>query len=252
MSKTVWNNAGVVDSYSNQWQLYEPEKTIRDILVKDLRSIRMLDIGVGAGRTTHNFVGEVKYYAGIDYSSAMLEKCKSKFNNLSNNPVFRLMDATNMNEFRDNSFDFVLFSYNGIDNVDYTDRMKILNEIKRVLAPGGYLAFSTHNLYFVPRLYKIKLSSNPLKHVVKWVMNIFINGWHTKYLSKNYAVVREPSYGFKLTQLYIKPEYQLMQLEKTGFANIRMFSTSGKEITAPVNLTDGFDPWVYYLCRNEK
>ena len=137
MSKTVWNDVGVVDFYSNQWQLFEPEKVIRHLLSSDLRSMRMLDIGVGTGRTTQNFVSEVKYYAGIDYSSAMLEKCKSRFNNLGDNVMFRLMDATNMTEFGDNSFEFVLFSYNGIDNVDHTGRIKILDEIKRVLVPGG-------------------------------------------------------------------------------------------------------------------
>jgi ubiquinone/menaquinone biosynthesis C-methylase UbiE len=36
-------------------------------------------------------------------------------------------------------FDFVLFSYNGIDFVDHAGRLQVLKEIARVLASGGDL-----------------------------------------------------------------------------------------------------------------
>ena len=44
-------------------------------------------------------------------------------------------------------FDCVMFSFNGIDYVDYSTRQTILSEISHVLRPEGYLIYSTHNLH---------------------------------------------------------------------------------------------------------
>lgn len=253
MSNTVWDKAEMVDFYANQWQLYEPEKVIREMLAKDLPVTRMLDIGVGAGRTTHHFVREVEYYAGIDISEPMLEKCRQKFGTSGDHVTLRLMDATNLHEFRDNEFNFVLFSYNGIDCVSHADRIKILSEIKRVLAPGGIFAFSSHNIHFIPKLYSLNLSSNPLtsfKRLAKWAVLVLLNGWHSNYRSKDYALLRAGDYGFKLALYYIDPEYQVKQLQQLGFENTRMFSYTGRELTKTT--ASQSEPWIYYLCNNEK
>ena len=50
----------------------------------------------------------------------------------------------------DNSYDFVLFSYNGIDHLELPERERALSEMKRVLRPGGIMAFSSHNANFLP------------------------------------------------------------------------------------------------------
>lgn len=42
----------------------------------------MLDIGVGAGQTTPYFAQSVKEYIGIDYSSQMIQACRSYGNRL--------------------------------------------------------------------------------------------------------------------------------------------------------------------------
>jgi SAM-dependent methyltransferase len=47
--------------------------------------------------------------------------------------------------FEDGSFEFVFFSYNGIDTVGEQDRTKIYQEVHRVLTEEGILVFSTLN-----------------------------------------------------------------------------------------------------------
>lgn len=255
MYKDLWERSDVVNFYANQSELFEPEKIIQQSLATVAPSIRMLDIGVGAGRTTAHFARQVKYYAGIDISEAMIDKCRSSFTSLGDAAFFKVMDATNLRDFEDGSFDFVLFSYNGIDNASHDDRAKILREVKRLLAPGGYFAFSSHNLAFFPRHYSLHLSLNPwrsAKEVVKWILMFAHNGFPGKYRSVKHAILRTRAYGFRLPQYYVHPEYQLQQLKELGFGSIRLLSFSGKELSLSGKMNFDTDPWIYYWCQNGK
>ena len=62
-----------------QYDLNPPEREILSILKDKWHGIRMLDIGVGAGRTSFTFSAIVREYIGIDYSAAMISECKRKF-----------------------------------------------------------------------------------------------------------------------------------------------------------------------------
>lgn len=114
---------------------------------------RLLDVGCGEGRHVihacleHNLLG-----VGVDLSARDLATAKTRFALFANyNPhsVFCLQqtDATRL-PFADNSFDKIICSevLEHIDN--YTG---VLQEIKRVLKPGGVLAIS------VPRAWPEKI-----------------------------------------------------------------------------------------------
>ena len=77
-----------------------------------------------------------------------------------------------MKLFKDNSFDFVLFSYNGVDYVDHADGLAILREIRRLIRPGGYFCFSTHNLNFLVTQYSIQLSKQPFLPILALQMRL--------------------------------------------------------------------------------
>ncbi len=104
--------------------------------------MNVLDLGVGGGRTTAYLSSIASRYVGIDYSEAMLQACKKKFPHLD----FRLADASDLSSFEDESFDAIVFSFNGIDSVIPNEkRLRCLRECWRVLRAEGVLIFSAHN-----------------------------------------------------------------------------------------------------------
>ena len=106
-----------------------------------VRCKRILDIGIGAGRTTPLLTLLSDQYVGIDYAQPMVEAAKQMYPDLD----LRVGDARDLSEFAADSFDFVFFSFNGIDTMDEDGRRAVLKAVHRVLAEDGLLAFSTLN-----------------------------------------------------------------------------------------------------------
>jgi SAM-dependent methyltransferase len=111
-------------------------------LAEEVRGQPILDVGVGGGRTVPLLRALSDDYTAVDYIPEMVDICRR------NHPAVRVleMDARDLSALADNSFALVMFSFNGIDAVDYPGRLAILGEFARVLRPGGLVLFSTHNL----------------------------------------------------------------------------------------------------------
>jgi ubiquinone/menaquinone biosynthesis C-methylase UbiE len=102
----------------------------------------VLDLGVGGGRTTKYLSTIASRYVGVDYSESMIRSCQDKFPGLD----FRLADASDLSLFSDESFDAVVFSFNGLDYVlPHEKRLRCLRECARVMRPGSVFIFSSHN-----------------------------------------------------------------------------------------------------------
>src|SRR5881296_1712799 len=150
----------VVRAYERESELQKPEEVVLTMLGDRLKDMRMLDIGVGAGRTTFHFAPLVKEYIGVDYSHKMIEACKRRFPERADS--FRVCDARSMSVLPHDYFDLVLFSFNGIDYVPVTDRKKILTEVSRVARKGAQFLFSTHNLSAdIERAFSMNWMTNP-------------------------------------------------------------------------------------------
>jgi len=102
----------------------------------------ILDLGVGGGRTTPYLAEGAARYVGIDYADAMVKICRVKFPRLE----FLVADAADLSMFGDESFDSVVFAFNGIDYLQPDQRRQAcLRQIHRVLKPCGSVIFSSHN-----------------------------------------------------------------------------------------------------------
>jgi ubiquinone/menaquinone biosynthesis C-methylase UbiE len=116
--------------------------------------IAILDLGVGGGRTTAFLSAIASRYVGIDYAPEMIAACRKKFPQLE----FATANAADLSRFTSSSFDAAVMAFNGIDYViPDQSRFRALEEIRRVLKPGGILIFSSHN----PRSIRVRPSWNP-------------------------------------------------------------------------------------------
>ena len=171
-NRQVYITRDVVQHYRQLNQLQPAEQSILDLFGDEWSSIKMLDIGVGGGRTTQHFSRVVQEYVGVDYSDEMIAACQKRFPSSSQSRVFEVVDARDMSQFADNSFDFILFSFNGLDSLSHQDRLQVFQEVKRVGKSGGYFFFSSHSLQGLEREFnwRNQVSLNPLKTYVNLVM----------------------------------------------------------------------------------
>lgn len=252
-NQKTYESEDIVKSYFLEYKLQKPEETILNVLKDRLKDMRMLDIGIGGGRTTAHFAPLVRQYIGIDYSKNMIEACKKKFPELAEKGCFKICDARDMMIFENNHFDFILFSFNGIDYITHEDRLKTLKEIRRVSKKGGYFCFSSHNLN-TSLDFTFKMTLNPIKltyRVCSYLLFRFLTrNFEKLQKTTNYLIINDGAHRFRSKTYYIKPEEQINQLAVLGFRDIRVYSLSdGNEIKNKSLLNTLKDSWLYYLCR---
>jgi ubiquinone/menaquinone biosynthesis C-methylase UbiE len=249
-NKDTYEKNTVVHYYVIADQLQKPEQTILNILKDNLKNMKMLDIGVGGGRTTIHFAKLVKEYVGVDYAKNMIAACKKRFP-VTKNISFKVADARKLTDFDDNSFDFVLFSFNGLDYISHYDRIEALKEIKRVLKNGGIFVFSSHNLNAISLRYFFMFSFHPLRltrNILFWFL-VFLKRSVKKYKMNEWVIINDGALDLGLTTYYIKPIAQIQQLKELGFKNIQRYSIKSGEEIKPSDLYEVDDAWIYYLSN---
>lgn len=144
INRAAWRSRSARNGYGRAAGWTDPgEAAAFAWLAERIRGQPILDIGVGGGRTVPLLTALSADYIAVDYTPELVEICRR------NHPGIQVlhMDARNLSALADARFALVVFSYNGIDAVDHAGRLTILKECARVLRPGGYLLFSTHNLH---------------------------------------------------------------------------------------------------------
>ena len=236
----------MVRQYSNNFKLFGAEKIFLEENEKRLSQSKMLEVGVGGGRTTLFFAPRVASYTGIDYSALLVQYCNKTFSEISNARFFE-MDARNLSAFSDESFDFILFSFNGIDYAEYEDRDKILKEFFRIMKAGSTLMFSFHNARNLYRLYSFQLPRNPFK--IPWEIRRrkqlrSLNGTPESYEGKNFFSLYDGGDNFRTKSCYILPEQQLEDLKRTGFHNFVWRDLRSGKLLDEKEFTAVTDPWI--------
>jgi SAM-dependent methyltransferase len=107
-----------------------------------ISEFRILDLGCGAGRTTHFLHDWGADVIGVDISPELIRQAQRRAPEID----FRVGDAARL-DFDDSMFDAVVFSYNGLDCLFPKERrLQAIAEISRVLRREGQFIFSHHNL----------------------------------------------------------------------------------------------------------
>ena len=257
-SRATFNDRSVVESYRRAGELQSPEIAIFSRIGPEFADKRILDLGVGAGRTTPYLLEISKHYIGIDFSLAMIAACQARYPEAS----FAVGDARDLSRFPVASFDFVLFSHNGVDCIDHAGRLRALAEIRRILAPGGVFVFSTRNRHFkLPRSWgirRLRRLPNPfasplpfLKRLRFYVAGIYHDLSHRpeQQHTEEYAIGTADTFNYDMLLYSISIEAQLAQLRRIGFHQLEVVGYNDPRVLRPDEYANCDDPWLYYVCR---
>lgn len=246
----LFDRRDVVRWYATREALQGAEDTILRELAPSLGGASMLDVGVGGGRTTVHFAPRVRRYVGVDYAPSMVEACRRRFAGRDGIDL-RVEDARDL-PFDDGEFDFVLFSYCGIDYVSHEDRLRILKELRRVLKEGAPLFFSTHNLQRARTL----LHGSRCEGVVTRALGAWtrrrlgrVNPPLAELEARDHAVLDDGAYKGALRTYHIRAGAQIDQLAALGFGDARVFSSrSGEQLSADAAAATD-EPWLSFASR---
>ena len=232
--------------------------------VRDLerrRARRLLDIGVGAGRTTAYFAGLCDEYVGIDSSPAMIAACRARFPHLR----FEVGDVRDLSRFADGLFDVVLFSFNGIDCVGPdTARQRSFAEMRRVCASGGRLFFSSENLNQFPE--EMRLSVHLRRALAREAPGAFpvrvakgaarfararaLNPPAHRLMARGGCLIADDRDGLRLLRhYYVRPDVQVSRLRALGFSEVEVYGMDGERVPSE-QLASVRGHWLDYLCRS--
>lgn len=254
-NQQAYESRSIVGFYANESDLQPAEEVVLNRLLLEIPTFRMLDIGVGGGRTTLHFGPWAAEYVGVDYAAAMIEVCKSRLKLFPRPYRFLVLDARTMPELTDDSFDFVFFSFNGIDHVTDADRWRIVDEMRRICRPGGYVAFSSHNLNRL-RLFRFPLRlASPVKmakQLYGWFRFNFVQNKRADLrqdTSTTHLMINNGIHDNKLRIYYGDPVWTVERL-KDRFSSVEVLDlTHGALLATEHDLRACTDPWVHYLCR---
>jgi SAM-dependent methyltransferase len=224
------NARETVEDYEKREYLFAAEEKFLAQYASRIAEARVLDLGVGAGRTTRHLLPRSRSYRAIDYAPAMIEACRRKFPECGPE-VFGLGDARDLSAEPEQGYDLVLFSYNGLDMVDHSDRLRVLWEVRRVLSPNGLFFFSAHSLHAFPFAdEKIQARNQDVD------LNLL--------RKRGRAILRDARED--CITYYIYPETQRKQLWRTGFKVLDILDLEGMAF----NLSKPAKDWMlHYVCR---
>ena len=185
----------------------------------------LLDLGVGAGRTSFFFLPFVRSYVGIDLAPRMIDLCRERFADYQSaaSVDFRIGDAAALTSCADAAFDVVLFSCNGIDCLSLERRALCLSEVHRVLRAGGLFLFSVHNLQSIEACF----GASSLLNATRLAAIRRFNEPFEDFVGKDAALFWDGVYGDEgvLKHVYVKPRAQRLALERQGFTSVRVISS---------------------------
>lgn len=246
VNRAVYHRPGVQHYYGAQ-HFYPAETALLLKYQPRFSGRAVLDVGVGAGRTSRYLLPVAGRYQAIDYSPVMVGYMRAR---LPHVPIVQA-DFRDLSDFADASFDFVFATDNVIDALGHDDRLRALRESRRVLRPGGVLAFSSHNLdyryaFAGPRLDR---SRNPVTQLAnlaqywrRWRNHRAVGPLREK--AAGYALINDTGHDFACLHYYISLPAQTVQLAQAGFGVLDVFDHEGRTVKGSDD-----SPNLFYLAE---
>jgi len=137
------------DAYFAELPLFRFDTEILDHLL--CAPARVIDLGCGTGRHVVHLAGRGFDVTGIDLSPFMLDVTREKLNRQSLWAELIRGSMTDLSRFADGSFRYALCMFSTMGLIrGHRNRRAFLNQVHRVLEPGGLFVAHVHN-----RLHKL-------------------------------------------------------------------------------------------------
>ncbi len=220
----IYNRPEIASHYLTSL-LAPAEARLLQVVTARAGKVDMLDLGVGAGRTSFFFLPFVRHYLGLDIASRMIDFCRERFADYRGAAdfAFRVEDAAALKSCADAAFDVVLFSCNGLDCLAPARRADCLREVFRVLRTGGTFLFSAHNLQAIEASYgALSLLDAGRRAAIRR-----FNAPFADYAGQDVALFWDGVYGDEgvLKHVYVRPRAQQLALESHGFTAVHVISS---------------------------
>ncbi|MGI8512932.1 MAG: class I SAM-dependent methyltransferase [Solirubrobacteraceae bacterium] len=244
----LWSRTDVVRRYTGSE--LRPVETVLLARHRDKLTGRVLEIGGGGGRLTGHLAEIAALVTAIDISPHMLAALRERHPQVHTEE----RDLRDMGAYGDGSFEAVVAGFNIPDVLDHEERINLLDEIHRILSPGGMLIMSTHNRGaehritepLRPQLRQPKQLAALLVHGRRWRRNRRRLVPHER-RERDYSILNDVAHDFEALHYYIDRDAQERQLAAHGFDFVECLDLDGEPVPPGAAATQATE--LHYVAR---
>jgi SAM-dependent methyltransferase len=195
---------------------------------------RVLELGCGGGRLSGHLIALATSLHGMDIAADMVAHCRRTYPTAT----FSQGDLRDLSGWETAGWDAVVAGYAVVDVLGDGERRALLDEVHRLLRPGGILIFSSHNLAFAPllrgpihaisfdnpvsfasQIWRLPRSLRNHRRLVQW-----------ERFEADYAILNNAAHDFSLLHYYISRDGQERQLGDHGFELLECVGMDGRVV----------------------
>jgi SAM-dependent methyltransferase len=268
INSRVWRTRDNVADYANR--SLRPVEIVLLMRYAQALSGRVLEAGCGAGRVLGYLVALGGDVHGVDVSRTMVDYCGHTYPEAD----VRLGDLAALAESVTGPFDAVIVPDNTLDIFGDEQRRRVLSEIRELLAPGGVLIFSSHNLDHADGRPEARgpagargrggamlarggamlarVAGLSPERAARAVIRLRRRRRNRRALvglqqrADDHAILNDSERDYGVLHYYIGRDAQERQLSSLGFELVECLDVEGRPVARGAI---GYGPWLHYVVR---
>jgi SAM-dependent methyltransferase len=248
VNEALWAGEDLVRHYAGR--SLRPAEVMLLVRHREALGGRVLELGCGGGRLSGYLDELARDFRGLDISPLMVEHCARMYPG----GTFELGDLRDLSRYGDGSLDVVFASFNVLDVLDQSERLRVLGELHRIIAPAGLLIMSSHNLAHAPLIPKpSRLSSRDPIRIARQLISLPRRERNRRRLiplqrvCEDHAILTDEAHEYGILHYYIGRDAQQRQLAQAGFELLECLDLDGREV--PPGAQAASHPELHYVAR---